>query len=79
LSVDLASMIVLGLGCAANHRGIMIAVLLLDARRGRGIVWAYVVAWVGAITVVMTALRGVRRDPRGRLPGALRQWHRWRS
>jgi hypothetical protein len=34
----------------------MIAVLLLDARRGRGIVWAYVVAWVGAITVVLTAL-----------------------
>src|SRR5881394_1559476 len=34
----------------------MIAVLLLDARRGHGIVWAYVIAWIGAITVVLSAL-----------------------
>lgn len=49
-------MVVLGLGCAANPWGIMIAVLLLDAKRGRGIVWTYVVAWTGAITVVLVAL-----------------------
>ncbi len=36
--------------------GIMIAVLLLDARRGQGIVWTYVVAWVCAITFVLTVL-----------------------
>lgn len=46
----------LGLGCAANPWGIMIAVLLLDAKRGRGIVWTYVVAWTGAVTVVLVAL-----------------------
>ena len=46
----------LGIGCAANPWGIMIAVLLLDARRGHGIVWVYVVAWIGAITVVLTAV-----------------------
>src|SRR5690242_19619678 len=34
----------------------MIAILLLDARRGLGIVWTYVVAWTGAITVVLVAL-----------------------
>jgi hypothetical protein len=34
----------------------MMAVLLLDARRGRGIVWTYVVAWTAAITVVLVAL-----------------------
>ena len=49
-------MVVLGLGCAANPWGIMIAVLLLDAKRGRGIVWSYVVAWTGAIAVVLVAL-----------------------
>jgi Sap, sulfolipid-1-addressing protein len=53
---ELIAVILLGLGCAANPWGIMIAVLLLDARRGHGIVWAYVLAWVGAITVVMVAL-----------------------
>jgi Sap, sulfolipid-1-addressing protein len=52
----LIGVILLGLACAANPWGIMIAVLLLDARRGHGIVWAYVLAWVGAITVVMVAL-----------------------
>jgi len=56
LSAELTSVVVLGIGCAANPWGIMIAVLLLDARRGHGIVWAYVVAWIGAITVVLTAL-----------------------
>jgi hypothetical protein len=34
----------------------MIAVLLLDSRRGHGIVWAYVVAWTGAIAVVLAVL-----------------------
>jgi hypothetical protein len=52
----LASVVVLGLGCAANPWGIMIAILLLDARRGHGIVWAYVLAWTGAISVVLVAL-----------------------
>ena len=56
LSAELTSVVLLGIGCAANPWGIMIAVLLLDARRGHGIVWAYVVAWVGAISVVLTAL-----------------------
>jgi hypothetical protein len=56
MSPELASVVLLGLGCAANPWGIMIAILLLDARRGRGIVWTYVVAWIGAITVVLTAL-----------------------
>jgi threonine/homoserine/homoserine lactone efflux protein len=34
----------------------MIATLLLDARRGHGIVWTYVLAWTGAISVVLVAL-----------------------
>ena len=34
----------------------MIAVLLLDAKRGPGIVWTYVAAWTGAIAVVLVAL-----------------------
>ena len=56
MSGELTSVILLGLGCAANPWGIMIAVLLLDARRGHGIVWTYVVAWTGAIAVVLVAL-----------------------
>ena len=56
MNVDITTVVLFGLGCAANPWGIMIAVLLLDARRGHGIVWSYVVGWVGAITVVMTAL-----------------------
>jgi hypothetical protein len=56
MSTELTSVILLGLGCAANPWGIMIAVLLLDARRGKAIVWTYVVAWVGAISVVLGAL-----------------------
>jgi hypothetical protein len=55
-SSALASVVVLGIGCAANPWGIMIAILLLDARRGHGIVWAYVLAWTGAISVVLVAL-----------------------
>jgi hypothetical protein len=55
-SSALASVIVLGIGCAANPWGIMIAILLLDARRGHGIVWTYVLAWTGAISVVLVAL-----------------------
>ena len=56
MSAELTSVILLGLGCAANPWGIMIAVLLLEARRGHAIVWTFVVAWVGAITVVLAAL-----------------------
>ena len=55
-SSALASVVVLGIGCAANPWGIMIAILLLDARRGHGIVWTYVLAWTGAISVVLVAL-----------------------
>jgi hypothetical protein len=56
LSAETTSVILLGLGCAANPWGIMIAVLLLDARRGHGIVWSFVVGWVGAITVTLLVL-----------------------
>jgi len=56
VSSALVSVVLLGLACAANPWGIMIAILLLDARRGHGIVWSYVVAWTGAISVVMAAL-----------------------
>jgi hypothetical protein len=55
-SSALGSVVVLGIGCAANPWGIMIAILLLDARRGHGIVWTYVLAWTGAISVVLVAL-----------------------
>ncbi len=55
-SSALASVVVLGIGCAANPWGVMIAILLLDARRGHGIVWTYVLAWTGAISVVLVAL-----------------------
>src|SRR5438105_2683876 len=34
----------------------MIAVLLLDARRGHGIVWTYVLAWAGSISVGLAFL-----------------------
>jgi hypothetical protein len=50
------AVVLLGLACAANPWGIMIAILLLDAKRGHGIVWTYVVAWVGAISVVLAVL-----------------------
>ena len=56
MSSEVTSVILLGLGCAANPWGIMVAVLLLNARRGLWIVWAYVVAWVVSITVVMAFL-----------------------
>ena len=56
LSSALPGVVLLGIACAANPWGIMIAVLLLNARRGLRIVWAYVVAWVGAISVVMAVL-----------------------
>lgn len=58
MSSDLTSIILLGLGCAANPWGIMVAVLLLNARRGLWVVWAYVVAWIGAISVVMALILG---------------------
>jgi hypothetical protein len=56
VSSALASVVLLGLACAANPWGIMIAILLLDARRGRGVVWTYVLAWSGSISVVIAAL-----------------------
>jgi hypothetical protein len=55
-SSDLIGIVLLGLGCAANPWGIMVAVLLLNAQRGLWVVWAYVVAWIGAISVVMAFL-----------------------
>ncbi len=56
MNSEVATVVVLGLGCAANPWGIMIAVLLLDARRGHGIVWTYVAAWVASITVVLAVV-----------------------
>jgi hypothetical protein len=56
LNSALLGVTLFGLACAANPWGIMIAVLLLDATRGHGIVWAYVVAWIGAISVVLVFL-----------------------
>ena len=56
MSAELTSVILLGLGCAANPWGIMVAVLLLNARRGLWVVWAYVAAWIVAIAGVMALL-----------------------
>lgn len=56
MSSALPSVVLLGLACAANPWGIMIAILLLDARRGHGVVWTYVLAWSGSISVVIAAL-----------------------
>jgi hypothetical protein len=56
VSSALASVVLLGLACAANPWGMMIAILLLDARRGHGVVWTYVLAWSGSISVVIAAL-----------------------
>ena len=56
MSSDLTSVILLGLACAANPWGIMMAVLLLNAKRGLWVVWAYVAAWVAAISVTMALL-----------------------
>jgi hypothetical protein len=56
VSSALASVVLLGLACAANPWGIMIAILLLDARRGHAVVWTYVLAWSGSISVVIAAL-----------------------
>jgi Sap, sulfolipid-1-addressing protein len=56
VSSALASVVLFGLACAANPWGIMIAILLLDARRGHGVVWTYVLAWSGSISVVIAAL-----------------------
>lgn len=49
------SVVLLGIACAANPWGIMIAVLLLEARRP-GVVWAYVLAWVGSLSVGIAVL-----------------------
>ncbi len=56
MNAEVATVVALGLGCAANPWGIMIAVLLLDARRGHAVVWTYVAAWVTAITVTLVVL-----------------------
>ena len=56
MSSDLTSVILLGLACAANPWGIMMAVLLLNARRGLWIVWTFVAAWIAAISVTMALL-----------------------
>jgi hypothetical protein len=56
VSSAVTSVVLLGLACAANPWGIMVAVLLLNAQRGLWVVWAYVAAWVGSISVVMALL-----------------------
>ena len=56
MSSELTSVILLGLACAANPWGIMVAVLLLNAKRGLWVVWAYVAAWIISISVVMALL-----------------------
>jgi hypothetical protein len=56
VNAEVATVVALGLGCAANPWGIMIAVLLLDARRGHTVVWTYVAAWVASITVTLVVL-----------------------
>ena len=56
MSSDLTSVILLGLACAANPWGIMMAVLLLNAKRGLWVVWAFVAAWIAAISVTMALL-----------------------
>lgn len=55
MSGAVVSVLVLGLTCAANPWGIMIAVLLLQARR-RGVVWAYVTGWVGSLSIGLAVL-----------------------
>jgi hypothetical protein len=56
VSSDLTSVILLGLACAANPWGIMMAVLLLNAKRGLWVVWTFVAAWIAAISVTMALL-----------------------
>ena len=58
MSSALGAVVGLGCGCAANPWGIMCAVLLLDARRGPVVVWAYVAAWIVSIGVVVAVLVG---------------------
>jgi len=55
VSSAVVSVLLLGVACAANPWGIMIAVLLLQARR-RGVVWAYDLAWVGSLSVGLGVL-----------------------
>ena len=56
MSSVLAAVVLLGLGCAANPWGIMMAILLLPARRGHGIVWAFVAAWIASISAVLAII-----------------------
>ena len=56
MSSDVTSVILLGLACAANPWGIMMAILLLNAKRGLWVVWAFVAAWVASISVTMALL-----------------------
>lgn len=55
MSGALPSVLLLAIVCAANPWGIMIAALLLEARRP-GVVWAYVLAWVGSLSVGLALL-----------------------
>jgi hypothetical protein len=55
VSGALLSVLVFAVACAANPWGIMIAVLLLQARR-RHVVWAYVLAWVCSLLVGLALL-----------------------
>jgi Sap-like sulfolipid-1-addressing protein len=55
VSGPLLYVVLLGVACAANPWGMMIAVLLLEARRP-GVVWAYVLAWVASLSVGLAVL-----------------------
>jgi hypothetical protein len=56
MNSELVAVTLLGLGCAANPWGIMIAVLLLNAKRGHGIVWTFAGTWAAAIAVGLAVL-----------------------
>jgi hypothetical protein len=56
MNSELVTVILLGLGCAVNPWGIMIVVLLLNAKRGHGIVWTFAGTWAVAIAVGLAML-----------------------
>jgi Sap, sulfolipid-1-addressing protein len=56
VSSDVVAVVLLGLACAANPWGIMIAILLLNAKRGRGVVWSYAAAWVGTMSLALAVI-----------------------
>lgn len=56
MSSALIAVVLLGLACAANPWGIMIAILLLNAKRGRAVVWCYAAAWTGMISLALVVI-----------------------